>query len=69
MIISEAEKYFSLIPDVCFPSVEGVDFEDSMEGSRVSSLDVPEILIESGVDEVEHLMPHGEEVGSPFDVR
>ena len=41
---------------VSFPSVEGVGFEGSMEGSQVSSLHVIETLIESGVDEVEPLM-------------
>ena len=54
------------MPDVSFPSVEGVDVEDSMEGSRVSSLDATEKLIESDIDKVNPLISYEEELGSPF---
>ena len=41
---------------VSFLFVDGVDAEDSMEGSWFSSLDVKENLIDSDANEVEHLM-------------
>ena len=43
---------------VSFPCVDGVDAEDLMQGSQVSSLDVIEALIESHVNgnDVEPLM-------------
>ena len=46
----EVEKLFSLMNEVSFPCVEGVDVEDSIEGSQVSFLDAIETLIESDVD-------------------
>ena len=54
------------MPNASFPSVEGIDAEDSIEGSRVSSLDETDTLIGSDVDEVKPLIPHDEEVVSPF---
>ena len=60
------EKGFSLMPDVSYLSVEGIDVEDSMKGARVSSLDAIETLSESGIDEVYPLISHHEEVGSQF---
>ena len=54
------------MPEVSFPCVEEFDVEDSIEGSQVSSLDAIETLIEPDADEVDPLMSHDEEVGSPL---
>ena len=50
--------------EVSFASAQGVDDDDSMEGSRFSYFHVIETLIESDVDEVDPLMSHDEEVAS-----
>ena len=57
------------MPDVSFPSLGGIDVEDSTEGSHVSSLDATETSIGLDVDEMDPLMSHDEDVGSPFDGR
>ena len=51
---------------VSFPFVEGVDVDDSMEGSNVSSLGALETLIERDVDEVDPFMSCDKEVGFPL---
>ena len=42
--------------DVSFSYVEGVDVNDSMEGSKVSTLGAIETLIERDVEEVDPFM-------------
>ena len=53
---------FSLMPEVSFSSTLGVEVDDSIEGSKVSSLDATETLIEWDVDEVCDFMSCEEEV-------
>ena len=52
--------------EVSFPSIEGVDVDNSIEGSHISSLDTIETLIGRGVNEVDSLTSHDEEAGSPL---
>ena len=54
------------MPKVSFPCVDGVNAEDAMEDLWISSLDMIETSMDSCADEVDPLIKHEEEVGSPL---
>ena len=57
------------MPKILFSCVDGVDYEDEMEGSHISTLDVIETLIESETDEVGSLIKYDDKVGSQLKER
>ena len=57
------------MPEVFFPSVEGVDIDHSIEGSKFSSLGAIAAFVKWHVEEVDPFMPCDEDAGFPLKVK